>query len=52
MKHFKSILLFGFLAVLFACKQNGDGHERPKTIPIEKIVVQIRQYLLIQQMRK
>ena len=40
MKHFKSILLLGFLAVLFACKQNGDGYERPKTIPIEKIVVQ------------
>lgn len=40
MKHFKSILLFGFLAVLFACKQKGDGHERPKTVPIEKIIVQ------------
>ena len=40
MKHFKYILLLGFLAVLFACKQNGDGHERPKTVPIEKIVVQ------------
>ena len=39
MKHFKFIVLIGFLAILFACKQNGDGHERPKTVPIEKIVV-------------
>jgi len=40
MKHFKSVLLLSFLAVLFACKQSEDEHEKPKTIPIEKIVVQ------------
>ena len=40
MKHFKSVLLLSFLAVPFACKQSGDEHEKLKTIPIEKIVVQ------------
>lgn len=40
MKHFKFIVLIGFLAILFACKQNGDGYEKPKTTAIEKIIVQ------------
>ncbi len=40
MKHFKFIVLIGFLAILFACKQNGDGYEKTKTTPIEKIIVQ------------
>ena len=40
MKHSKFIVFFAILAVLFACNQNGDGHEKPKTPPIEKIIVQ------------
>lgn len=40
MKYFKFIVFFSILAVLFACNQNGDGHEKPKTPPIEKIIVQ------------
>ncbi|MGP1415087.1 MAG: Ig-like domain-containing protein [Treponema sp.] len=40
MKHSKFIVFFGILAVLSACKQNGDGHENLKTPSIEKIIVQ------------